>query len=122
MQRNKSLKDLKNIRGYTILEGIVFLGLIAGMIAYTLPEIRRLKEEERSRKTIQLTSRLETAKNMFDDTSSPATRAKFDGSSDEARYEQLSELLQQPDALAFVAGSGVTRMFINRLGEDVVLE
>ena len=122
MQRSNTLKSIKGIEGYTILEGILFLGLLVGMIAYTLPEIRTLKDEERSRKAQQLTSRLETAKNMFDDTSSPATRAKFDGSSDEARYEQLAGLLQQPDPLAFVAGSGITRMFINRLGEDVVLE
>jgi len=115
-------KKNRKVAGYTILEGLVFLGLIGGMIAYTLPEIKGLKEGERARKSQQLTSRLETAKNMFDDTSSPATRAKFDGSSDESRYEQLSGLLQQPDPLAFVAGSGVTRMFINRLGEDVVLE
>lgn len=119
MQRSNRVNSIK---GYTILEGILFLGLIIGMIAYTLPEIRTLKDEERSHKSQQLTSQLETAKNMFDDTSSPATRSKFDGSSDEARYEQLSSLLQQPDPLTFVAGSGITRMFINRLGEDVVLE
>jgi hypothetical protein len=115
-------KKFKNSKGYTIFEGLLFLGLLAGMVVYTLPEIKNLKEEERSRKTQQLTSRLETAKNMFDDTSSPATRAKFDGSSDQDRYDQLSGLLQQPDPLAFVAGSGVTKMFINKLGEDVVLE
>jgi type II secretory pathway pseudopilin PulG len=115
-------KKIKNCRGYTIIEVFLFLGLLIGMIAYTLPEIKTLKEEERVRKVQQLTSRLETAKNMFDDTSSPATRAKFDGSSDESRYEQLSILLGQPDPLLFVSGSGVTRMFINRLSEDVVLE
>lgn len=109
-------------RGYTIIEFLLIIGGFAALIAYTLPQIKSLKEDEKERKQLQIICKLESAKNMYDDTSSPATRAKFDGSSDEARYEQLAVLLNEPDPFKFISGSGVTRLKINRLGEDVEVE
>jgi hypothetical protein len=116
------MRSKHSIKGYTIIEFLAIIAAFAGLIAYTLPQIKSLKDAERNRKQLQVVSKLEGAKNMFDESSSPATRAKFDGSSDEARYELLAGLLNQPDPFAFIGGSGISRMKINRLGEDVEVD
>ena len=110
---------LKNTNGYSILELLLFVAAIGGFIAFMVPQTIELKKDTRERLKQRVLSKLESAKNVYDTTANKDSRTKFDGSNDETRFEQLAPLMEATDPITFVKGTGIHRLKINRLGENV---
>jgi competence protein ComGC len=111
-----------NKSGYTLLEFLLFFGLLVGVGFLTVPQIFELRANTKDRNQQVVVSKLESAKNSYDSTANEQARNRFDGSSDEARFELLAPLMGAEDPVSFVRGSGISRLRINRLGENVEIE
>jgi hypothetical protein len=109
----------KYSKGYSIWELLLFLATITAFIAVMTLQIIELKGETKLRKRLKIVTKLEVAKNMYDTTANKDARTKFDGSNDEARFDQLAPLLEAKSAIAFVEGAGIGTLKVNRLGENV---
>lgn len=109
-------------RAYTLIELVVFLGLLAGIGALTIPQISSLNEGTKEITRQVVLSKLESAKNNFDSTANTQKRSSFDSASDESRFETLAPLMGAEDPVSFVRGSGIGRLKINKLGENVEVE
>lgn len=114
--------NIRNNQGYTILEFLFFAGALLGIGFLTLPQITEIRGGTKERNRQIVVSKLEGAKNNYDSTANEQARTKFDGSSDETRFELLAPLIGADDPIGFVRGSGISRLKINRLGENVEVE
>jgi hypothetical protein len=114
------MKTRKN--AYTLVEFLFLLAALVGVGFLTVPEILELRSGTKERNRQVVISKLEGAKNSYDSTANDQARNKFDGSSDEARFDLLAPLMGAEDPVSFVRGSGISRLRINRLGENVEVE
>jgi hypothetical protein len=114
------MKTLKN--GYTLFEFLFFLAAIVGIGVISIPQITELRSGTKERNRQVIVSKIEAAKNSYDSTANIQARGKFDGSNDQSRFELLAPLMGAEDPVAFVRGTGITKLKINRLGEDVEIE
>lgn len=107
---------------YTLLEFLFFAGALTAICFLTIPQITELRSGTKERNRQVVVTKIEGAKNNYDSTANEQARNKFDGSSDETKFELLGPLMGAEDPVSFVRGSGITRLKINRLGENVEVE
>jgi competence protein ComGC len=114
--------NTRSTKAYTLIEFLFLLAAIVGIGFITIPEISELRSGTKERNRQVVVSKLEGAKNSYDSTANEQARNKFDGSSDETRFELLSPLMGAEGPVEFVRGTGISRLKINRLGENVEIE
>lgn len=112
----------KNNKAYTIIEFLFFIAALVGIGFLLIPPLSDLKAGTKERNRQVIVSKLEGAKNSYDSTANEQARNKFDGSNDETRFELLAPLMGAAEVTTFVRGTGITRLKINQLGEDVQIE
>lgn len=108
--------------GYTLVEFLFFLAALVGIGFLAVPQITELRSATKDRNRQVVLGKIEAAKNSYDSTANTQARSKFDGSNDQSRFELLAPLMGAEDPVAFVRGTGITKLKINRLGEDVEVE
>jgi hypothetical protein len=116
------IRGPKGERGYTLVEYLIFLGILGGIGFFNWTQIKKGAEIHQEIASSGVIGRLEVAKNQFDSKSKPEDRAKFDRAQDSVRFEMLSPMMNNVTATLLVKGTGITEMKINRLGQDVTVE
>ena len=69
-----------------------------------------------------MVTKVEIAKNQYDQDAKTADKKRFDLGTDDERYNRLAPTIGVSDPLDFTKGTGIKRLKINKLGFDVETE
>lgn len=108
--------------GFSALESLGFLALIAGIVAIAWPSIKEVQAKEKESLKLDALVQIETSKTQFDGGARPADRRAFDDAGDAERFKILMPSMQVTDDTAFATKFGLAKIKVNRLGQNAEVE
>jgi len=122
MLNGKFKNKTKGTGGFTNIEFILFGAVAVLIILWSYPTFKTITEDTQQVKKQRIICDIEMGKGRFDQDAPIKDKRKFDNGSDAERFNKIAPLIGVSDPVIYTSGSGINRIKVNKLGEDVTVE